>query len=355
MDENLKFEKLEISDRNGFDKKTKITLLIGNGLWRSLSEKEFQKDKIGLDAIFKEFLENNETLNKFFSPDNFHEEDFGKLDVICEIFKQDKFKKIFKQSDMDKISIEKEKLLDFVVKRIREVCDEAKNTTTYNKLKNELSGLINNDEIFVDFVTLNYDQLIYPTIVDSKDLYSDGFKKEKNGRCIFNKEFCKWIRKKRNLYSHLHGSFLFREENDNTIEKIPVGSLNNDQRIPLIVLTGNNSKYQKIHHNSDENFILHVYNYHFVQSLCQSNILTILGYGFLDEYLNNDIKYAMAKNSKLEINIICSSNHDSNPKKFKSELPIGIKKERIILRHLEPICDVTSSQLLNGDQLPVAD
>jgi hypothetical protein len=174
--------------------------------------------------------------------------------------------------------------------------------------------------------------------------YTDGFRK-KNEKFIFDKEFCKWIRRRRNSYSHLHGSFLFREE-ESSVEKLSTSLLDKDTRTPLIILTANNVKYQKIHKNSDENFILHVYNYHFVQSLCQSNLLTIIGYGFMDEYLNNDIKYALAKNPKLLINLICRD-QDEQIYKERLKLPPGIKKERIQIQILNDICDVTSKQLAN--------
>jgi DNA polymerase elongation subunit (family B) len=73
-------------------------------------------------------------------------------------------------------------------------------------------------------------------------------------------------------------------------------------------------------------------------------MLTIIGYGFLDEYMNNDIKFALAKNNKLKINLIC---RDEDEEKYKSKL-MSLHMDinsRIKVKILENICDVTTNEL----------
>jgi hypothetical protein len=143
LDQNLKFERLVILKKIGFGKRNKITLLIGNGIWRSLSLKETKNDEFDLDIIFEKFIKSKDhKLGQFFKDTKFGEEEFGKLDILCEIYEnRHKFDEFFKK-EMEEISKEKEKLFNYVVSKIRDGCNIIKETATYSNLTNQFSDFI---------------------------------------------------------------------------------------------------------------------------------------------------------------------------------------------------------------------
>lgn len=151
----------------------------------------------------------------------------------------------------------------------------------------------------VNIATLNYDDLLYRAIFSSKDnekfqeKFTDGFKET-----VFNRwEFYEWVRQGRSRYCHLHGSYLFSKEREDIKKHCSGNSL---PEHPLVILTSQSNKQEKLLGE----VILRIYHRHFLEAISQSKRLIIIGYSGRDKYLNEELRYATAKNKLLQITVI---------------------------------------------------
>lgn len=333
--------------------KSKIVVLIGNGLGRA-----FNNEGFATECILKRLFDPStpylqpETLNFFKRlfrnsfPQN--EEELGlveelndALDIIgrlpfriflcdhtlqTDVFTDKAFKHDFANCFSD--------LKTNFLKSIQESSDHVIND------KKDYAVFAENLRKFIKstlptIATLNYDILLYdaflkPPFLDDvftqkENGYTDGFLKEPQSKELpkFVDDFFKFS-DSRKTYLHLHGAYFYTQQKSTTEEKIIKQHVNyvpNPKEDSLVILTSQKKKIQNIFSSPKDFF--RIYSGYFFEKIIEAKHIIIFGYGGRDEYLNTTVRYAvtkaLARQDYIKITVICRSEDEPSDDELKKK------------------------------------
>lgn len=313
--------------------------MIGNGLGRAIDNEYFELEK-GMDKAW-ESLEGypkiREIISSIIDPKEKPEKEQDLKEIQKNIFYLIQIRQAYEKlttgikkdilTDPEKIEKQYYKYLLFVAKYFSDYKDEETSDEASKFLKG-FSDYIETNRPHI--ATLNYDTILYRHFIKTKIV--DGFKGSLADGIADNgfQEGFLYPRFDNNYgcYLHLHGSPLFYTDKDGKIKKnahdngafAPVEDDGNERH--HIILCHPEQKYELIQHSS----LLSIYFNFFKTALEEAENIIIIGYGGMDEHINDAIRNSM-KNKSKKIYIVERSDPDISDNEKKKFWVSALKPE----------------------------